>query len=185
VILRQRRHTAFRKADLAETRRLPATAAGGFFPPPGKPALHRETKKPPAAACHFVPPFGCGPVGSRPLDSHRGRDGRGPEARREDIMICGNFTPTEQGFTGEIRFFGQRGEQVALLPIEGQDNEKAPNFRIVAADDERIEFGAAWRKKSKEGRDYISFKLNPVIAAPVYLRLFLNETTGGYELVAD
>lgn len=99
-------------------------------------------------------------------------------------MICGNFTTTDHGFSGEIRFFGKR-EQVVLLPIEGQDNDKVPNFRIVAADDERIEFGAAWRKKSKEGREYISFKLNPVIAAPVYLRLFLSEMTGSYELVAD
>ena len=49
-------------------------------------------------------------------------------------MICGNFTTTDHGFSGEIRFFGKR-EQVVLLPIEGQDNEKAPHFRIVAADD--------------------------------------------------
>ena len=63
--------------------RLPATAAGDFFPPPAMPALHREAKKPPAAASHFVPPFGCGPVVPRPIDSHRGRDRRGPEARKD------------------------------------------------------------------------------------------------------
>lgn len=102
------------------------------------------------------------------------------------MLLCGNFTPTDDGFTGEIRFFGQRPEQVVLRPIEDQDNEKAPHFRIVAADDERIEFGAAWRKTSKEGRKYISFKLNPVVAQPVYLRLFENETTAGqYELLAS
>ena len=54
-------------------------------------------------------------------------------------MICGNFTSTDEGFTGEIRFFGKR-EQVVLLLIEDQDNEKAPHFRIVAADDERIDY---------------------------------------------
>lgn len=101
------------------------------------------------------------------------------------MLLCGNFTPTEDGFTGEIRFFGKR-EQVVLRPIEGQDNEKAPDFRIVAADDERIEFGAAWRKTSKGDRDYISFKLNPVAAPPVYLRLFESETVAGeYELLAS
>ena len=100
-------------------------------------------------------------------------------------MICGNFTHTDDGFSGEIRFFGQR-EQVVLRPIEGRDNEKAPDFRIVAADDERIEFGAAWKKTSKGERDYISFKLNPVIAQPVYLRLFPSEAVAGeYELLAN
>jgi len=100
-------------------------------------------------------------------------------------MICGNFTSTDEGFTGEIRLFGKR-EHVVLLLIEDQDNEKAPHFRIVAADDERIEFGAAWRKTSKEGRKYISFKLNPVVDQPVYLRLFESETVAGeYELLAS
>jgi uncharacterized protein (DUF736 family) len=100
-------------------------------------------------------------------------------------MICGNFTTTDDGFAGEIRFFGKR-EQVVLRPIEGQDNEKAPDFRVVAADDERIEFGAAWRKTSKGDRDYVSFKLNPGIGAPAYLRLFENEAAAGqYELVVD
>lgn len=42
-----------------------------------------KPKKPPAAASHFVPPFGCGPVVPRPIDSHRGRDRRGPEARKD------------------------------------------------------------------------------------------------------
>lgn len=42
-----------------------------------------KPKKPPAAASHFVPPFGCGPVVPRPDDSYRGRDKRGPEARKD------------------------------------------------------------------------------------------------------
>ena len=50
---------------------------------------------------------------------------------------------------------------------------------------ERIEFGAAWKKTSKEQRDYVSFKLTLPGGTPVYLRLFENETTGDYELVSD
>ena len=99
-------------------------------------------------------------------------------------MIRGIFTTTNRGYTGEIRFFGTR-EQVELRPIDGKDNDKAPDFRIVAADDERIEFGAAWKKTSKEQRDYVSFKLTLPGGTPVYLRLFEYETTGDYELVSD
>lgn len=99
-------------------------------------------------------------------------------------MICGNFIPTDRGYTGEIRFFGAR-EKVELVPVDGKDNDKAPDFRIVAADDGRIEYGAAWQKTSKEGRDYVSLKLNPVVAPPVYLRLFETEAGGEYELVSS
>lgn len=99
-------------------------------------------------------------------------------------MICGNFIPTDRGYTGEIRFFGAR-EKVELLPIDGKDNDKAPDFRIVATDNARIEYGAAWRKTSKEGRDYVSFKLSPMTAPPVYLRLFETDTPGDYELVSS
>ena len=100
-------------------------------------------------------------------------------------MICGNFVPTDRGYIGEIRFFGFR-EKVELHQVEGKDNEKAPDFRIHPADDERIEYGAAWRKTSKEGRNYVSLKLNPVVAQPVYLRLFESETVAGeYELLAS
>lgn len=99
-------------------------------------------------------------------------------------MITGTFTATDQGFSGEIRFFGKR-EQVLLRPVEPQENEKAPDFRIQPIDDDRIEFGAAWRRTSKGGRDYICLKLNPVVSAPVYLRLYETETAGVHELVVN
>lgn len=101
-------------------------------------------------------------------------------------MICGNFETTKQGFAGEIRFFGRPREEVVLIAVESKDNEKAPDFRLHPADDARIDYGAAWKKISKEKRNYLSLKLNPVIGAPVYLRLFESETTPGtYELVCD
>lgn len=100
-------------------------------------------------------------------------------------MICGIFTSTDYGFTGEIRFFGSC-EEVRLIGVEGKDNDKAPDFRILPGDDDQVEFGAAWRKTSKNGRKYISLKLNPVLTPPVYLRLYESETIDGeYELVAS
>lgn len=100
-------------------------------------------------------------------------------------MIRGTFTTTDRGYTGEIRSFGVR-EQVELRRVEGKDNDKAPDFRINPADDDRIDYGAAWAKISKENRPYVSFKLTLLGGTPVYLRLFENETTPGiYELVSD
>ena len=99
-------------------------------------------------------------------------------------MIRGIFITTDNGYTGEIRFPGAR-EQVELRRVEGKDNDKAPDFRIHPADDDRIDFGAAWAKTSKEGRAYVSFKLTLLGGTPVYLRLFESEPAGTYELVSD
>lgn len=100
-------------------------------------------------------------------------------------MIRGIFTTTDHGYAGEIRSFGVR-EQVELRRVEGKDNDKAPDFRIHPADDDRIDFGAAWAKTSKEQRAYVSLKLTHLGGTPVYLRLFENaETPGTYELVSD
>lgn len=77
-------YAASRQACLAEVRPSSRNGAGRFFfrRRPCRLCIAKP-KKPPAAASHFVPPFGCGPVIPRPGDSHRGRDGRGPEARKD------------------------------------------------------------------------------------------------------
>ncbi|HEY9236805.1 MAG TPA: DUF736 domain-containing protein, partial [Phenylobacterium sp.] len=49
------------------------------------------------------------------------------------------------------------------------DNEKGPDFRIFAG---QTEFGAAWKKTSRENRDYLSVKLDdPSFPAPIYASL--------------
>ncbi len=99
------------------------------------------------------------------------------------MSISGHFTTTETGIAGEIRFFGAR-EQVVLRRVEKTENEKSPDFRILAADDERIDYGAAWAKTSKDERNYISLKLDsPLFAGPTYPTLNETEATGEYDLV--
>jgi uncharacterized protein (DUF736 family) len=45
---------------------------------------------------------------------------------------------------------------VKFVAAEG-DNEKGPDFRVIAAG---TEFGAAWKKTSDKGNDYLSVKLD-------------------------
>jgi uncharacterized protein (DUF736 family) len=103
--------------------------------------------------------------------------------RRNDDMICGHFTTNDQGnLLGEVRFFGAR-EQVELRRVEKASN-KAPDFRILAVDNERFDYGAAWRETSKDGRDYLSLKLDSgLFPAPVYLRLYETDVAGEHQLV--
>ena len=99
-------------------------------------------------------------------------------------MICGNFKATDRGFHGEIRFFGL-SEKVEILRIGDKASDKSPDYRIVAPDDERVEFGVGWLKATKDQKPYASLKLNPVLAPDVHLRLVSTETTGKFELKVD
>ena len=58
-------------------------------------------------------------------------------------------------------------------------NEKGPDFRIFAG---QTEFGAAWKKTSRENRDYLSVKLDdPSFPAPIYASLV--DADDGYALI--
>ena len=60
-----------------------------------------------------------------------------------------------------------------FVPVES-DNEKGPTFRILAG---ATEFGAAWKKTSDKGNDYLSVKLDdPSFPAPIYASLVESES---------
>ncbi|MBA8908277.1 uncharacterized protein (DUF736 family) [Aminobacter ciceronei] len=63
----------------------------------------------------------------------------------------------------------------------GGDNEKGPDFRIFAG---ATDFGAAWKKTSREGGDYHSVKLDdPSFPAPIYASLVETDTEGEFSLI--
>lgn len=83
------------------------------------------------------------------------------------MAAIGTFTKTPQGFTGAIRTLALN-VKTTIRPVD-KENDKAPDYRIYAG---ATEFGAAWRKTSREGREYISAKLDdPSFAAPIYATL--------------
>ena len=56
---------------------------------------------------------------------------------------------------------------------------KAPDFRVFA---DEAEFGAAWKKNSRENRDYLAVKLDdPSFPAPIYASLV--DAEDGYSLI--
>lgn len=98
------------------------------------------------------------------------------------MATIGAFTKHEDGsISGAIKTL-TLNVKAAQFRVADKENDKAPDYRIFAG---ATEFGAAWKKTSKEQRDYVSFKLTLPGGTPVYLRLFENETTGDYELVSD
>ena len=85
----------------------------------------------------------------------------------------GTFTNTENGFVGEIVTLTFRARNVRLIPETNGSSENAPSHRAFIG---RAEIGAAWSKRSGEGRDYLSVKLDdPSFNAPIYANLFEDE----------
>jgi uncharacterized protein (DUF736 family) len=63
-------------------------------------------------------------------------------------------------------------KSVKFVAAEGNNN-KGPDFRIFSG---TTEFGAAWKKKSDKGNDYLSVKLDDLsFPAPIYASLVETE----------
>jgi uncharacterized protein (DUF736 family) len=94
------------------------------------------------------------------------------------MAIIGTFTKQDNGgFAGVLATLTVNAK-VSITPVE-KSGEKAPDFRIYAGN---VEVGAAWSQTSKEGKAYLSVKLDdPSFASPASARLI--ETEKGHSLV--
>lgn len=84
-------------------------------------------------------------------------------------------------FTGEIVTLSVQAKGVRIVPDTRATGENAPSYRVLVG---RAEIGAAWSKRSNEGRDYLGLKLDdPSFTAPIYANLFNDEDGDGYSLI--
>ena len=94
----------------------------------------------------------------------------------------GTFTAEKDGFTGTLRTL-TLNVKVKLVPNDKGDTENAPDFHLQAAGHE---VGAAWKKTSEAGREYLSVSIDdPSFPATVYARLIENEDGARPDLVAQ
>ena len=95
------------------------------------------------------------------------------------MATIGTFHKQDDGsYTGAIKTLTLNVKQAQLRTSE-TENDKAPDFRIFAG---QTEFGAAWKKTSRENRDYLSVKLDdPSFSAPIYASLV--DVDDGYALI--
>jgi len=101
--------------------------------------------------------------------------------RRSDMANIGSFKKVGNDFQGEIVTLSLQARGVRIVAEANRSNENAPSHRIYVG---RAEIGAAWSKRSEEGRDYLSLKLDdPSFNAPIYANLFDDEGGEGYTLL--
>jgi uncharacterized protein (DUF736 family) len=93
----------------------------------------------------------------------------------------GTFTKASDGYKGEIVTMSVQQKNVRIVREEEVASESAPSHRVFVG---RAEIGAAWSKQSREGRDYLSVKLDdPSFAGPIYANLFDDEDGKTFNLI--
>jgi uncharacterized protein (DUF736 family) len=168
--------------DLATGRlrldRLAAMATPRLSSPGLRPFLAETRKSLPCHPALRSGPDGCVVDRLRPLDRHRDRDGRGlGQPGRNHMATIGTFEHIgDSEYLGDIFTLSLRAKNVRIVSVS-RTNENAPSHRIyVDQVDAKVEVGAGWSKRSPEGRDYLSVKLDdPSFNAPIFANLVHDE----------
>ena len=94
----------------------------------------------------------------------------------------GTFKKTGSNeFTGEIVTLSVQAKNVRIVPETTRSGDNSPSHRVYVG---RVEIGAAWAKRSNEGRDYLGLKLDdPSFTARIFANLFDDEEGEGYTLI--
>lgn len=93
----------------------------------------------------------------------------------------GSFKKSGNEYQGEIVTLSVQTKGVRIVPEANRSNDNAPSHRVFVG---RAEIGAAWSKRSNEGRDYLSLKLDdPSFNAPIYANLFDDEGEDTFSLI--
>ncbi len=98
------------------------------------------------------------------------------------MATIGTFKKTGSNeFTGEIVTLSVQAKNVRIVPETTRSGDNSPSHRVYVG---RVEIGAAWAKRSNEGRDYLGLKLDdPSFTAPIFANLFDDEEGEGYSLI--
>ena len=185
--VRRTTHTASLWLDLAEGRlrldRLSRNGAGSTFFPWAAP-IPRESRK----SHRRHPPLRSGPragassiASGLPIAIEAAVVAGSKQPRRSDMANIGSFKKVGSEFQGEIVTLSVQTKGVRIVPETNRSNDNAPSHRVFVG---RAEIGAAWSKRSNEGRDYLSLKLDdPSFTAPIFANLFEDEDGEGYSLI--
>ncbi|MBR1024650.1 DUF736 domain-containing protein [Bradyrhizobium viridifuturi] len=97
------------------------------------------------------------------------------------MATIGTFKKSGNNYTGEIVTLSVQAKNVRIVPEDSRASDNAPSHRVFVG---KAEIGAAWAKRSNEGRDYLGLKLDdPSFTAPIFANLFDDEDGEGYSLI--
>ena len=93
----------------------------------------------------------------------------------------GSFKKSGNEYQGEIVTLSVQTKGVRIVPEPNRSSDNAPSYRVFVG---RAEIGAAWSKRSNEGRDYLSLKLDdPSFNVPIFANPFDDEDGESFSLI--
>jgi len=97
------------------------------------------------------------------------------------MATIGTFKKTSAtDYTGEIATLTLQARNVRIVAEKGT-SANAPSHRVFVG---KAEIGAAWTKRSNEGREYLSLKLDdPSFLTPLFANLFDGEDSETFNLI--
>ena len=97
------------------------------------------------------------------------------------MATIGTFKKSGNDYTGAIVTLSVQAKNVRIVPETTRSGENSPSHRVYVG---RVEIGAAWAKRSNEGRDYLGLKLDdPSFTAPIFANLIDDEDGGASSLI--
>ena len=94
-------------------------------------------------------------------------------------MRIGTFQAAGGGYSGQLRTLSL-SIAISLVPADPSDSENAPDFRVVAGEDEGArEIGAGWKHVGEKAGDYVSLQIDdPAFVQPLRANLFKGDDNG-------
>jgi uncharacterized protein (DUF736 family) len=94
-------------------------------------------------------------------------------------MRIGTFRAADGGYSGQLQTLSLSIE-ISLVPADPSDSENAPDFRVVAGeDDDAREIGAGWKHVGEKAGDYVSVQIDdPSFVQPLRAYLFKGDDNG-------
>ena len=93
-------------------------------------------------------------------------------------MQANIFEFTANGYAGRVRLFGLN-EAIVLVPLEPNEAENAPDYRVHLDDEDGPEVGGAWKRVGERAGDYIVLEIDsPLFPAPFRPVLFRADDDG-------
>lgn len=88
-------------------------------------------------------------------------------------MRIGTFRAARGGYIGQLQTLSLSIE-ISLVPADPSDSENAPDFQVVAGEDEDArEIGAGWKHVGEKAGDYVSLQIDdPAFVQPLPANLF-------------
>ena len=94
-------------------------------------------------------------------------------------MRIGTFRAAGGGHNGQLRTLSLSIE-ISLVPADPSDSDNAPDYRVVAGEDEDArEIGAGWKHVGEKAGDYVSVQIDdPSFVQPLRANLFKGDDNG-------